>query len=169
MLFFLRRDEGECDMMVTSVSPVWDFNETWLVLGGAGLLVVFPGAFAVIMPAVYIPALAMLLGLLFRGVAFEFRDVPYARRYRCYIWDRGFAWRSLVATFAQGVILDSIVQGFPVVDGQFAGTSWDWIRPFPLMTGVALITGYLLQGSTWLVMRMEHDLQTWARRISRAR
>jgi cytochrome bd-type quinol oxidase subunit 2 len=164
MLFLLRADEHERHLMVTSVSPVWDFNETWLVLGGAGLMAVFPRAFAVIVPAVYFPILLMLLGLLFRGVAFEFREVPYARRF---IWDRGFAWGSLIATFSQGVVLGMFIQGFPVANGQFAGTSWDWVRPFPLLTGAGLVAGYLLQGATWLVLKTEGELQQWARRVAR--
>ena len=113
ILFGLRRDPHERDLMVASVAPVWDFNETWLILGGGGLLAVFPLAFAVLMPALYFPILLMLLGLLFRGVAFEFREVEGARRG---VWDNAFIWGSLVASFAQGVILGNIVQGFPVQD-----------------------------------------------------
>ena len=120
MLFGLRRDPHERDLMVASVAPVWDFNETWLILGGGGLLAVFPLAFAVLMPALYFPILLMLLGLLFRGVAFEFREVEGARRG---VWDNAFIWGSLVASFAQGVILGNIVQGFPVQNQQFINTS----------------------------------------------
>lgn len=102
ILFLLRCNESDRDIMISSVSPVWDFNETWLVLGGGGLLAVFPGAFAIIMPAVYFPALLMLLGLIFRGVAFEFRDVPQANKR---LWNIAFACGSISASFAQGVIL----------------------------------------------------------------
>ena len=164
MLFFLRKQPQDRDLMVASVAPIWDFNETWLILGGGGLLAVFPLAFAVIMPAVYFPILVMLLGLLFRGVAFEFRHVPQAR---LAIWDRSFAYGSLLATFAQGVVLGNFIEGFPVQGRWFAGTSWDWIGPFPLLTGLGLVVGYTLLDATWLYMKTEGELQEWARRISR--
>ena len=163
MLFGLRRDAHERDLMVSSVAPVWDFNETWLILGGGGLLAVFPLAFAVLMPALYFPILLMLLGLLFRGVAFEFREVEGARRGA---WDNAFIWGSLVASFAQGVILGNIVQGFPVEGRRFAGSSWDWATPFTLLTGAGVVAAYMLQGATWLVMKTEGPLQQWARRIA---
>lgn len=163
ILFFLRKEPHDRDTMVASVAPIWDFNETWLILGGGGLLAVFPLAFAVIMPAVYFPILVMLLGLLFRGVAFEFRHVPQARRA---IWDRSFAYGSLLATFAQGIVLGNFIEGFPVQGRAFAGTSWDWIGPFPLLTGLGLVVGYTLLGATWLYMKTEGALQAWARRMS---
>ena len=164
MLFALRRDAHDRDLMMASLAPVWDFNETWLVLGGVGLLAVFPLAFAIIIPALYFPILVMLLGLLFRGVAFEFREVEGAHRP---LWDRGFVIGSLLATFAQGVVLGNFIVGFPVQGRQFAGTSWDWIQPFPLLTGVGLVFGYALQGATWMVMKLEGDLQAWARSMAR--
>lgn len=163
ILFFFRRHDEDRDLMVASVAPIWDFNETWLVLGGGGLLAVFPLAFAVIMPAVYFPILLMLLGLLFRGVAFEFRDVPHARKH---LWNSAFAWGSLIATLAQGVVLGNFIRGFPVNGRAFAGTSWDWIAPFPLLTGVGLAVGYSLLGATWLIMKTEGELQAWARRMA---
>ncbi|HWP18935.1 MAG TPA: cytochrome d ubiquinol oxidase subunit II [Burkholderiaceae bacterium] len=164
MLFALRRDEADRNRMVESVAPIWDFNETWLILGVGGMLAVFPLAFAIILPALYFPFLLMLLGLIFRGVAFEFREVPGARRG---LWDRGFFWGSLLATFAQGVVLGNFIEGFPVENRQFAGTSWDWVSPFPLLTGIGLVFGYALQGATWLVMKTEGELQQWARRMAR--
>ena len=164
MLFAFRRDAHERNVMISSVAPVWDFNETWLVLGGGGLMAVFPLAFAVIIPAVYFPILLMLLGLLFRGVAFEFREVEGARKG---IWDRGFFWGSLLATFAQGVVLGQFITGFEVEGRAFSGTSWDWLAPFPLLVGVGLVFGYLLQGATWLVMKTEGELQDWARVMAR--
>lgn len=164
MLFALRREAGDRDLMVASVAPIWDFNETWLILGVGGLMAVFPLAFAVVMPALYFPILVMLLGLLFRGVAFEFREVEGARRG---IWDRGFFWGSLIATYAQGVVLGNFIVGFPVEGRQFAGTSWDWISAFPLLAGVGLVFGYALQGATWLVMKTEGELQDWARKMAR--
>ena len=163
MLFGLRRDPHERDLMVASVAPVWDFNETWLILGGGGLLAVFPLAFAVLMPALYFPILLMLLGLLFRGVAFEFREVQGARRG---VWDNAFIWGSLVASFAQGVILGNIVQGFPVQNRQFVGTSWDWATPFTLLTGAAVVVAYMLQGATWLVMKTDGDVAKRARGLA---
>lgn len=164
ILFLFRRDEEDRDLMVGSVAPIWDFNETWLILGGGGLLAVFPLAFAVIIPAVYFPILFMLLGLIFRGVAFEFRDAPGARKG---IWNAGFAWGSLVATFAQGIVLGNFIQGFPVENRAFAGTSWDWLAPFPVLTGLGLVVGYTLLGATWLYMKTEGDLQQWARSHAR--
>lgn len=163
MLFALRRDARERDLMVASLAPVWDFNETWLILGGGGLLAVFPLAFAVIIPALYFPILVMLLGLLFRGVAFEFREVEGAHRP---LWDRGFVIGSFAATFAQGVVLGNFITGFPVEGRAYAGTSWDWLKPFPLLTGLGLCAGYALQGATWLVMKVEGELQAWARRTA---
>jgi cytochrome d ubiquinol oxidase subunit II len=164
MLFALQPGERERNLMIESIAPVWDFNETWLVLGGVGLLAVFPLAFAVVIPALYFPILVMLLGLLFRGVAFEFREVEGARRT---VWDRGFVWGSLIATYAQGVVLGNFIQGFEVEGRHFVGTSWDWISPFPLLCGVGLVFGYALQGATWLVMKSEGELQDWARVMAR--
>jgi cytochrome bd ubiquinol oxidase subunit II len=164
MLFAFRRGAQDRDTMIASVAPIWDFNETWLILGAGGLMAVFPLAFAILMPAVYFPILLMLLGLLFRGVAFEFREVVGARRW---LWDRSFFWGSLVATFAQGVVLGTFIQGFPVEGRNFAGTSWDWVTPFALLTGLGLMAGYCLQGATWLVLKTEGELQQWARRMSK--
>jgi cytochrome d ubiquinol oxidase subunit II len=163
LLFALRGDARERDLMVATVAPVWDFNETWLVLGIGGLLAVFPLAFAILMPALYFPILVMLLGLLFRGVAFEFREVGATRRG---VWDRGFFLGSLAATFAQGVVLGNFVQGLPVQGRAFAGTSWDWISPFPLLTGFGLVAGYALLGACWLVLKTEGELQRWSRRMA---
>jgi cytochrome d ubiquinol oxidase subunit II len=164
ILFLLRHDDNDRDLMIGSVAPIWDFNETWLILGGGGLLAAFPLAFAVVIPAVYFPILVMLLGLLFRGVAFEFREVIHARKS---VWNRAFAYGSLLAAFAQGVILGNFIKGFQVTGRSFSGTSWDWIAPFPLIAGVGLVVGYTLLGSTWLVMKTEGALQEWARVQSR--
>ncbi len=164
MLFFFRKHDEDRDLMVASVAPVWDFNETWLILGGGGLLAVFPLAFAIIMPAVYFPILLMLLGLVFRGVAFEFRDAPAARKR---LWNVAFAYGSLIATFAQGIILGNFIRGFPVSGRSFSGTSWDWIAPFPLLTGLGLMVGYCLLGATWLIMKTEGELREWARGMAR--
>ena len=160
ILFPFGPDDHSRDLMMASVAPIWDGNETWLVLGGIALFAAFPLAFAVIMPALYFPILAMLLGLIFRGVAFEFRHAAQTSRRH---WDRSFFWGSLVATFAQGCVLGKFVQGFEVSGRQYVGTSWDWVDPFVLAVGVGLIFGYTLLGATWLVMKTEGALQAWAR------
>jgi cytochrome bd ubiquinol oxidase subunit II len=164
MLFPFAADGDTRTLMMNSVAPIWDGNETWLVLGGIGLFAAFPVAFAIIMPAVYFPILVMLLGLIFRGVAFEFRLKAQRSRF---LWDHSFFWGSLLATFAQGVVLGSFVQGFEVRDRQFAGSIYDWVRPFPLAVGLGLVFGYLLLGATWLVMKTEGDVQRWARAWSK--
>lgn len=166
MLFPFRRDAEDRDRMIASVSPVWDFNETWLVLGGGAMLAVFPLAFAIVIPAMYFPILVMLLGLVFRGVAFEFREVQGARRW---IWDTGFVLGSLAATYAQGVVLGNFIQGFEVEGRHFVGSSWDWVSPFPLLTGLGLVFGYLLLGACWLVLKTTGELQQWSRTMARDR
>ena len=133
--------------MMNSVAPVWDGNETWLVLGGGGLLAVFPLAYAVIMPALYAPIIAMLLALIFRGVAFEFR---WRTQRGKFLWDWAFAGGSTLAAFAQGIALGALVQGIPVAGRAYAGGWWDWLTPFSLLTGIALVIGYALLGATWL-------------------
>ena len=160
MLFPMARDDDARTTMMTSVAPVWDGNETWLVLGGLGLLAIFPLAFAIIMPAVYFPLLLMLLGRTFRGVAFEVRLKHTEHRHW---WDRAFYLGSTIATFSQGVVLGMYVQGFDVTGRAFSGTSFDWVRPFPLATGVGLLFGYTLLGATWVVMKTDGELQAWAR------
>jgi cytochrome d ubiquinol oxidase subunit II len=151
-------------MVMNSIATVWDGNETWLVLGGVSLLAVFPLAFSIIIPAVYFPVLIMLLALVFRGVAFEFRfDQPWLRRF----WSSGFCAGSLIATFAQGAVLGTFIQGVPVVGRSFAGTSWYWLSPFSMMTGCALVAGYALLGAGWLIIKSENGLNRWARAIGR--
>ena len=163
MLYGFAAEESRREMM-ESIAPVWDGNETWLVFGGLSLLAAFPLAFAIIIPAVYFPILIMLLALVFRGVAFEFR-FKHARLRR--FWDRAFCGGSIVATFAQGMVLGSFIQGFKVDGRHFAGTSFDFATPFALLTGLALIAGYGLLGAAWLVLKTEGDLQEWARRAGR--
>ncbi len=163
ILFPFAADEDARSLMMNSVAPIWDGNETWLILGGMGLLAAFPVAFAIVIPAVYFPILLMLLGLMFRGVAFEFRSRDPAHRPW---WNRAFFGGSLVATFSQGVVLGMFVQGFTVTGRAFTGTSFDWLAPFPLVTGAGLVAGYVLLGSAWLVMKTEGALQTWARRCA---
>ena len=152
------------ETIMNSIGPFWDGNETWLILGGVGLLAAFPLAFAIIIPAVYFPILVMLLALVFRGVAFEFRfKHDHLRRF----WDAAFSGGSLVATVAQGMVLGSFVQGFKVDGRVFAGSSFDFFTPFALLTGVALVFGYALLGAGWLVMKTEGSLQSWSRRAGR--
>ncbi len=156
----MARDDDARTLMMATVAPIWDGNETWLILGGMGLLAAFPLAFAIVIPALYFPMLAMLLGLIFRGVAFEFRLKKTSHRR---FWDLAFFGGSAVATFSQGIVLGMYVEGFTVTGRVFSGTSFDWVRPFPLATGVGLLFGYALLGATWLVMKTEGELQKWAR------
>ncbi len=163
ILFPFLKDEDERDQMMNSVAPFWDGNETWLILGGGGLWVAFPQAYAVVMPGLYLPVILMLLALVFRGVAFEFRVVAKPDHH---IWDIAFAGGSLVAAFFQGVILGGLLDGIHVVNGVFAGGSFDWLRPFPLLTGCGLVTGYALLGCGWLMMRTEGAVEERARRMA---
>ncbi len=151
--------------MMNSVVPFWDGNETWLVLGGGGLFAAFPLAFSIIMPAFYIPIIAMLLGLIFRGVAFEFRFKTESKKEQA-IWDVSFHIGSVIATFSQGIMLGAFIQGIEVEDGIFVGNSFDCINSFSLMTGLALIFGYSLLGSTWLIMKTDRRTADWARRVA---
>ncbi len=165
MLFSVVHDGEERDVMVNSVAPVWDGNETWLVLGGAGLFGAFPLAYAVITDALVIPLTAMLIGLIFRGVAFEFRfkAVPSHRIF----WDYAFAGGSLLATFSQGIVVGAFINGFAVADRRFAGSTLDWLTPFNLFCGLGLVVAYLLLGTTWLIMKSEGALQQRMRELTR--
>ena len=156
ILFPFVRDREDRDTMVNTVAPVWDGNETWLVLGGAALMAAFPLAYAVILSALYLPLVLMLLGLIWRGVAFEFRFK--ADEHHKAFWDRAFAGGSYVATFFQGVSLGAFLDGFKVENGAFAGGALDWITPFSLFTGLGLIVAYALLGSTWLIIKTEGAL-----------
>src|SRR5581483_7585243 len=161
ILFPFSRSEADRDTMMNSVAPFWDVNETWLVLGGGGLWVAFPRAYAVIMPALYLPVIVMLLALIFRGVSFEFRHVAKPRHA---FWDAAFAGGSILAAFAQGVILGGIIQGIHVENGAFAGGPLDWATPFAFLCGAGLVAGYGLLGATWLVWKTEGALADAARR-----
>lgn len=165
ILFPLLGSKEERDTAMNSVAPVWDGNETWLVLGGGGLLAAFPQAYAVVMTALYAPIIAMLLALVFRGVAFEFRW--RASEERRWLWDLSFAGGSIVAAFAQGVALGALVQGIEVTGRSYGGGWYDWLSPFSIMTGVALVIGYALLGATWLVMKTSGEIQERARRLAR--
>ncbi|MBO3275146.1 cytochrome d ubiquinol oxidase subunit II [Pseudomonas schmalbachii] len=157
MLYPFFKDSGDRDVMMNTVAPVWDGNETWLVLGGAALFCAFPLAYAVVLSALYLPLILMLVGLIFRGVAFEFRFK--AKESKQHIWDKAFIGGSLVATFFQGVALGAFIEGIPVADGRFAGGSLDWLAPFPLFCGLGLVFAYSLLGCTWLIMKTEGRLQ----------
>jgi cytochrome d ubiquinol oxidase subunit II len=156
----------ERDLMMNSLAPVWDGNETWLILGGGGLFAAFPLAYAILMPALYLPVLAMLLALVFRGVAFEFRGRASTEGYRK-MWEAGFFGGSTLAAFSQGVILGGILQGVAVEGRSFAGGPWDWATPFAALTGLALVAGYALLGACWLNIKMEGEIQARARRAGR--
>jgi cytochrome bd ubiquinol oxidase subunit II len=163
LLFPLFPNKTDRDVIMNSVAPVWDGNETWLVLGGGGLMAAFPLAYAVLMPALYTPMIAMLVGLIFRGVAFEFRWRTQRERNR---WDIAFAGGSLVATLAQGIALGAILQGVQVEARHYAGGWWDWLTPFSILTGLSLVIGYALLGATWLIMKTEGEIRDKAYRLS---
>lgn len=163
MLSALAASDEERNMMTATIEPVWDGNETWLVLGGGGLFAAFPLAYAVIMPAVYLPVLIMLAALIFRGVAFEFRHKAVRKQTRLF-WNGAFYLGSLTAAFSQGVILGAFVTGFETDGRNFAGGALDWLSPFSLLTGVSVVAGYILLGACWLVLKTEGDLQAKARR-----
>jgi cytochrome bd ubiquinol oxidase subunit II len=163
MLFPLFPNKADRDVIMNSVAPVWDGNETWLVLGGGGMMAAFPLAYAVLMPAIYAPIVAMLIGLVFRGVAFEFR---WRSQREPNLWDIAFFGGSLLATLAQGIALGAILQGVHVDGRHYAGGWWDWLTPFSLLTGAALMIGYALLGATWLVLKTEGELRDKAYHLS---
>ena len=154
MLFPFAKDDAECDRMLAAIAPFWDGNETWLVLGGGGLLVAFPRAYAIVMPAFYLPIIVMLLALVFRGVTFEFR--PIAQRKP--LWNVAFAAGSTLAGFCQGLILGGLVQGVKIDGGGFAGGPFDWATPFGVICGLGVIAGYALLGATWLMLKTDGDM-----------
>jgi cytochrome d ubiquinol oxidase subunit II len=159
--FFPQRHDR--DVMTNSIAPVWDGNETWLVLGGGGLMAVFPVVYATVMPALYMPIIVMLLGLIFRGVAFEFR---WRTQRGSGWWDTGFWIGSTVAGFTQGIALGALVEGIDIADGRYVGGWWDWLTPFTLLTGIAVVVGYALLGATWLNLKTLGEIQARARRMA---
>jgi cytochrome bd ubiquinol oxidase subunit II len=168
ILFPFAKDSKQRDQMQAAIAPVWDGNETWLVLGGGGLFAAFPKAYGALMPALYIPIMLMLLALIFRGVAFEFRH--HGRTRGKPFWTAAFAAGSLTATFAQGLVLGGFIQGARIENGVFAGGSFDWLTPFSLLVAVSLIAGYALLGAAWLVFKSEGDLferaRAWVKRLA---
>ena len=163
ILFPALTDGNGRNRAMNSIAPVWDGNETWLVMGGGGLLAAFPLAYAVILPATYPLIIAMLLGLIFRGVAFEFRHRD--ERHRAF-WDFGFFGGSLVAALTQGMVLGAILQGIEVSGRAYAGSWWDWLTPYTLLTGLGVVAGYALLGACWLVWKTQGELQDRVRRLA---
>jgi cytochrome d ubiquinol oxidase subunit II len=162
ILFPFAGSPAERDVMMDSVAPIWDGNETWLVLGGGGLFAAFPFAYSAVMPALYIPILLMLMALILRGVAFEFR--LHGRRRGKRFWTAAFAGGSIAATLAQGLVLGGFIQGITLQDGRFAGGPFDWLTPYTLLVAVGLLAGYALLGACWLIWRTETELHGRARR-----
>ncbi len=165
ILFPFARSTGDRDLMMSSIAPYWDGNETWLVLGGGGLLAAFPGAYAILMPAFYLPVMLMLLALILRGVAFEFR--LNGRTHGKQGWTIAFAVGSLAAAFAQGLVLGGFIQGVAVSRGAFVGGEVDWASPYSLLVAIGLVAGYALLGAAWLMLRTTDDLHGDARRWAR--
>lgn len=163
ILFPFAPNEKARDTMMNSVAPVWDGNETWLVLGGAGLLAAFPLVYSVFLPALYIGVFLLLAGLIFRGVAFEFR---FKAKTSKHLWSWSFAVGSTVAAFAQGAVVGAYIQGFETEGFAYSGGALDWLTPFTVITGLGLVAGYALLGSTWLIMKTEGELQAWAYKIT---
>lgn len=163
ILFPVLKDRQERHVAMNTIAPVWDGNETWLVLGGGGLFAVFPLAYAVVMPALYPLIIAMLLGLVFRGVAFEF--IHRTGRMKGF-WEAGFFGGSVVAALAQGMALGALVQGIAIKDRAYAGGAWDWLTPFSALTALALLVGYALLGAGWLIWKTGGDTQARARRVA---
>ena len=160
----MAESEEQLDVMMNTAAPIWDGNETWLVLGGAGLLAAFPKAYAVVLSALYLPVLLMLIALVFRGVAFEFRFKAQRAKPA---WGAAFALGSLLCAFAQGVILGALVEGMPLQGGKYVGGVFGWFSPFSMLTGAAVVFGYALLGSTWLILKTEGRMQQIARTLTR--
>ncbi|MBU2357682.1 MAG: cytochrome d ubiquinol oxidase subunit II [Alphaproteobacteria bacterium] len=152
ILFPFAHSKKDRDTMMNSVAPIWDGNETWLVLGGGGLFAVFPLAYAVVMSALYMPIILMLLALVFRGVAFEYRWKT--ERWKR-VWDAAFFGGSTMAALCQGIALGALVQGIKMSDRHYSGGWWDWLTPFTVLTGVAVVVGYALLGATWVMMKTD--------------
>jgi cytochrome d ubiquinol oxidase subunit II len=164
VLALFAEDDRQLDHMMNTAAPIWDGNETWLVLGGAGLLAAFPKAYAVMLSALYLPVLLMLIALVLRGVSFEFRfKATTSRR----IWGVCFAVGSIAAAFAQGLMLGAIVEGMPLQGGKYMGSPFAWFSPFSMLTAVAVVFGYALLGSTWLIMKTDAALQNVAFALTR--
>jgi cytochrome d ubiquinol oxidase subunit II len=149
LLFPTAKNDAERDTLMNSIAPVWDVNQTWIVFGGGALFATFPTTYAVLFSALYIPLLTFIFGLIFRGVALEFR----ANAHRKAVWDRAFFIGSLVAVLAQGITLGAYISGIKTTNGVFSGGALDWLTPFSLMVGLALVAGYGLLGATYLLIK----------------
>jgi cytochrome bd ubiquinol oxidase subunit II len=158
VLFGMTNEEVERVQMMNSIAPFWDGNETWLVIIGASLFAAFPVVYAVFLSAFYLPVLLLLFGLIFRGVAFEFRNRAGSMRW---FWDWGLCIGSVVVAFAQGAAIGAMMRGVPVVNNQYAGGPFGWLHPFPVLTGIGLVLGYALLGAGWLVLKSEEPLRAW--------
>ena len=165
ILFPFVKHSDDRDVMMNTVAPVWDGNETWLVLGGAALLAAFPVAYSVLLTALYMPLILMLLGLIFRGVAFEFRFK--AKDHERHLWDKAFIVGSICAAYFQGVALGAYVDGIPMNGMEYVGGTWDFVRPFPLICGFGVLIVYALLGSTWLIIKTEGELQERMLRLTK--
>ena len=159
MLFGTTEEEAHRARMMDTIAPFWDGNETWLVVIGAGLFAAFPDVYAVFLGAFYLPVLLLLLGLIFRGVAFEFRFRSERMRV---VWDWGFFLGSVVVAFVQGAAIGAMMRGIPVANGQYAGSPFGWLHPFAILTGIGLVLGYALLGAGWLVLKSDGELRDWA-------
>ena len=159
ILFGFSRQEDHREQMLRSIMPFWDGNETWLIVVAASLFGAFPVVYAVFLPAFYLPALLLLFGLIFRGVSFEFREHGHSRK----LWEMGFFAGSVAVAFVQGAAVGAMIIGIPVTDGQYSGTSLEWLAPFPILCGIGLVVCYALLGAGWLVLKGQGDFQKWAR------
>lgn len=166
MLMGLTACSKQRRVMAVSILPVWDANETWLVLGGGGLLALFPLAYAILLPALYVPFILMFLALIVRAMALEFRDyAPNERRKR--MVDGVLALASLLTGFVQGMVLGTLVQGVAHQGGQYIGDGRDWLNPFPVFCGLVLVLGYVWLGTCWLYWRTLDELQQHSARQAR--
>ena len=162
ILFPFFKSESERDVMMNTVAPIWDGNETWMVLGGAGLFAAFPLVYSVVLSALYMPIILMVIALIFRGVAFEIR---FKAKRTKHLWDMAFIGGSVVTSLLQGIILGAYIQGIPVVDQQYAGGTFDWLTPFSIFTGIGVVVAYAALGCGWLILKTSHDLQQAMYRI----
>ena len=161
VLFGTTREEAHRVRMMDTIAPFWDGNETWLVVIGAGLFAAFPDVYAVFLGAFYLPVLLLLIGLIFRGIAFEFRFRSLRMRP---VWDLGFFLGSTLVAFVQGAAIGAMIRGIPVANGQYAGSHFGWLHPFAILTGIGLVLGYALLAAGWLVMKSDGELRDWAYR-----
>ena len=159
ILFGTQASEQHRTTMMGAIAPFWDGNETWLVLVAAGLFATFPMVYAIFLPAFYLPVALMLLAIIFRGVAFEFRERSTTMRP---VWDWGFILGSLIIAFVQGTAIGAMVQELPVVDGRYAGGAFEWLTPFAIFCGIGAVLGYALHGAAWLVLKTDGELRDWA-------